>query len=222
MTTARDIITDGLHLFGIIDDTEEAQPSDFEKGIPVLNSMLRSEYMDGAVQYLMRLQTATLPVAIVGEPYSFVIGPNGDIPVDAVALKSLWCNDLNSRVNRETRQAPMADVVRTTNPGIITRWHQRRQVDGSIIVNAWQPPRMATKVLIEYGARAAEITGPDSDVTVPPEGIHELTLLYGRRICSAYGRAFDATTPVGMDAVAVHDKWKQWARGQQWLRFVRA
>jgi len=43
-------------------------------------------------------------------------------------MKALWMNDLNLTVNRETRQAPKADVVRTTNPGIVTKWHQNARL----------------------------------------------------------------------------------------------
>jgi hypothetical protein len=120
--------------------------------------------------------------------------------------------------------SPIADVVRTTYPGLITKWAQERQVDGSVLVTAWQPPRASATALIEYGGRIAALTNPDGSDTVglPPEGIHDATLLFGRRICSAYGRSFEAIGPVAQDAAIVDAKWKNWARGQQWLRFVRA
>lgn len=222
MTTARELITNAMHLYGILDAAESPTASDLAANVPILNSLLRSEYMDGAVQFLMRLETVYLPPGVVGTPYSFVIGPGRDVPVDAVAMKSLWLNDVNSNVNRETREAPMADVVRTTNPGIITKWHQRRQIDGSIIVNAWQPPNRIVKGLIEYGGRVAPITTPDSDVSLPPEGVHDAELLFGMTICSSYGRAFESLGPLAVRAQAVDARWRAWGRGQMWLRFVRS
>ena len=45
--------------------------------------------------------------------------------------------------------------------GIITKWHQERQIDGSVLVTVWQPPRTATNILIEFGGRIPEIVdGP--------------------------------------------------------------
>lgn len=223
MATAKEVITEALHLFGILDSAEVPQASDFTKCVPILNKMLRTEYMDAAVQYLIKRMDVQLPPGVAGQVYSFSVGPSSDVAaVDAVAVRAIWLNDINNTVNRETRMAPIADVIRTTNIGIITKWHQERQLDGSILVTAWQPPRASSKAIIEYGARVAEIVDENSVVGVPPEGVHDVTLLFGRRICSSYGRAFEATSPVAIDAAAVDARWRQWARGQQWLRFVRA
>ena len=227
MTTAAQIITQALRLFGIIDQTEDAQPTDIANNVVVLNDLLRNEQADGAVQYLMRRTTTTLPAGVSGSVYSFSIGTADAayaVQVDAVAVKALWMNDINLTVNRETRQAPIADVVRTTYPGIITKWHQERQVDGSVLVTAWQPPNRAVPALIEYGGRLPAITATDGSDTValPPEGIHDATLLLGRRVCTSYGRSLEAVGLIAQDAEAVNRRWRDWARGQQWLRFVRS
>lgn len=226
MTTAAEIITGGLRLFGIIDITEDAQPSDLATGVVILNDLLRNEMADGAVQFLMRRAAVQLPAGVSGQVYSFSIGTKSAgylLRQDAVAVKAIWMNDINLTVNRETRQAPIADVVRTTSPGIITKWHQERQSDGSVLITAWQPPRAASNALIEYGGRVAPIAAPDGSdvVALPPEGIHDAKMLYGRRVCTSYGRTFDAVGLVAKDAEAVNRRWRDWARGQQWLRFVR-
>lgn len=224
MTTAAEIIAKALHLFGILDEAEGPSTSDLSMCVPILNDMLRSEHMDGAAQYLIKRTTAVLPAGISGNIYSFTVGPSGLIRVDAVAVRQIWMNDIGLTVNRETRMAPIADVVRTTYPGLITKWHQERQTDGSVLITAWQPPRVAATALVEYGGRIPALTAADGSDTVglPPEGIHDATLLFGRRICSAYGRSFEAVGPVAADAMAVDARWRNWARGQQWLRFVRA
>lgn len=221
MATAQEIIAEALHLFGILDQTEQPQPGDLTSCVPILNNMLRAELVDGAVQYLIKRLNVTIPAGVSGQVYSFVIGTGALVDVDAVAVRAIYANDISPNVNRETRMAPIADVVRTTYVGIITKWHQERQTDGSVLVTAWQPPRTATKLLIEYGQRVAPITGPDSVVEVPPEGVHDISLLLGMRLCSAYGRNFEASGPVAQQAVAVDTRWKNYARGQQWLRFVR-
>ena len=226
MTTAAEIITQGLRLFGIVDQTEDAQPTDLTNGVKTLNDLLRNEQADGAVQYLMRRTAVTLPAGVSGSVYSFSIGTADAgyaVQVDAVAVKAIWMNDIGLTVNRETRQAPIADVVRTTYPGIITKWHQERQSDGSVLVTAWQPPNRAVQALIEYGGRLPAITAVDgSDVVqLPPEGIHDATLLFGRRVCTSYGRTFESVGLIAQDAEAVNRRWRDWARGQQWLRFVR-
>lgn len=227
MTTAAQIITSALRLFGIIDQTEIAQPADIANNVVVLNDLLRSEQADGACQYLIRRVNAQLPQGLTARIYSFSIGtadPSYLVQQDAVAVRSIWMNDINVTVNRETRMAPIADVVRTTYPGIITKWHQERQADGSVLITAWQPPRAVATALIEYGGRLAAITATDgSDVVMlPPEGISDAVLLLGRRICGSYGRSFDAVGIVAKDAEAVNARWRDWARGQQWLRFVRS
>jgi hypothetical protein len=227
MTTAATVIENALHLYGILDQTEHPDPVDVANNVIVLNDMLRSEHMDGATQYLMRRTIATVPQGSQGTIYSFVIGTAKSIypiQVDAVAIRAIWCSDVSPTVNRETRQAPIADVVRTTYPGIITKWHQERQIDGSILVTAWQPPRSATPCLIEYGGRINALTAADgSDViTLPPEGIHDVTLMLGRRIFGTYGRNPQALAAILADSDTIDRRWRDWAKGQQWLRFVRS
>ncbi len=226
MTTAAQIITETLHLFGITDQTESPTVTDIANNVIVLNDLLRAEQADGACQYLIKRQKITLPPGINGSIYTFTVG-NGNtsylVQVDAVAVRSIWMNDINLTVNRETRMAPIADVVRTTYPGIVTKWHQERQADGSVLVTAWQPPRAPANALIEYGGRLALISAPDGSdvVALPPEGIHDATLLLGRRIMGSYGRVLSQTDPIIIDAERVNARWRDYARGQQWLRFVR-
>ena len=225
--TAAQIINNALHLYGIIDQTEDAGPQDIANNVIVLNDMLRAEMADGAVQFLIRRITVTLPAGVSGQTYSFVIGTAAAsylVQQDAVAVRAIWMNDINLNVNRETRMAPSADVVRTTYPGIITKWHQERQADGSVLVTAWQPPRAAAQALIEIGGRLAPITDPlgGDVVALPPEGIHDATLLLGRRICGSYGRKLEAVGIIAQDAEAVNARWRDYARGQQWLRLLRS
>lgn len=225
MTTASDIVTNALRLFGIIDATEMPTAQDIANNVGVLNNLLRNEQADGACQYLIRRTEVRLPAGVNGKIYSFSIGvadPGYLVQLDAVAVRALWMNDVNLTVNRETRMAPIADVVRTTYPGIITKWHQERQSDGSVLITAWQPPRASYTALIEYGARLPLITSGDSVVGLPPEGIHDATLLLGRRVCTSYGRNIEAVGLVAKDAEAVNSRWRDYARGQQWLRLVRA
>lgn len=227
MTTAANIIGKALHLFGIVDQTEDPTATDLANGVAVLNDLLRQEQADGACQYLIRRVTVTLPAGINQQVYSFSIGTASAsyaVQADAVAVRAIWMNDINLTVNRETRMAPITDVVRTTQPGIITKWHQERQVDGSVLVTAWQPPNRAVPALIEYGGRLPLISAADGSdvVSLPPEGIHDATLLFGRRIMGSYGRVISQTDPIIMDAERVNSRWRDWARGQQWLRMVRS
>lgn len=225
MTTAAEIITNALRLFGIIDQTETAQTADITNGVTTLNNLLRNEQADGACQYLIRRLAVQLPAGVNGQIYSFSIGTANAsylVQQDAVALRSLWLNDVNLTVNRETRMAPISDCVRTTYPGIITKWHQERQSDGSVLVTAWQPPRATYTALIEYGGRMPELVNGSSVVDLPPEGIHDATLLFGRRVCTSYGRSIEAVGLIAKDAEAVNARWRDWSRGQMWLRFVRA
>lgn len=227
MATAAEIITKAMRLFGIVDQTENPTATDLANNVSVLNDLLRAEQADGACQFLIRRTSVQLPPGASQQIYSFVVGTGAAanaVQVDAVAIRSIWMNDVSLTVNRETRMAPIADVVRTTYPGIITKWHQERQADGSVLVTAWQPPRATVTALIEYGGRLGLISAPDgSDVVgLPPEGVHDATLLLGRRIMGSYGRVLAQTDPIIMDAERVDARWRDWARGQQWLRFVRS
>ena len=222
--TAADIITEALHLFGIVDQTETPTATDIANNVTILNDLLRAEQADGACQYLIKRIKTTLPLGTNGNVYSFVVGngsPSYLVQVDAVAVRSIWMNDINLTVNRETRMAPISDVVRTTYPGIVTKWHQERQTDGSVLITAWQPPRAPANALIEYGGRLALISAGTDIVALPPEGIHDATLLLGRRIMGSYGRMLSQTDPIIIDAERVNARWRDYARGQQWLRFVR-
>jgi len=221
------VITQALRLFGIIDAQEQPTASDLANNVPVLNDILRNEQADGACQYLIQRVFATLPPGVSGSVYSFSIGIGSNtylLQNDAVAVRAIYMNDISATVNRETRMVPIADVVRTTQVGIITKWHQERQTDGSVLVTAWQPPRASVRALVEFGGRVPALTnaaGTDP-VTLPPEGVHDAALLLGRRIMGSYGRVLSPTDPIIVDAEAVHRKWKEWARGQMWLRMVRS
>lgn len=225
MTLVSDVIAEGLHLFGILDITEDPATTDLAIGVKLLNNLLRNEQADGAAQYFMQLVNITLPAGVNGVEYSFTIGAGNSFTVnaDAVALKSLWIKDIGI-TSRETRESPMTDVVRTTFPGMITKWHQRRQADGSLIINAWQPPRASFPALIEYGGRCPLLAAADGSDTLPmpPEGVHDATLLFGLRACTAYGKDPNSAGLIAQQAIAVDTKWKQWARGRQWMRFLRS
>lgn len=225
MDTAETIITKTLRLFGIIDQTEDPQPADITNNVAILNDLLRSEQADGACQFLIRRVYAQLPAGVMGSVYSFSIGTADAaylVQQDAVAVRAIYMNDINLTVNRETREAPIADVVRTTYPGIVTKWHQERQSDDSVLVTAWQPPRTVARALIEYGARLPAITTGASPVALPAEGVHDAVLLLGRRIFGSYGKNPQDIAVELTDAEAVNKRWRDWARGQQWLRFVRS
>jgi hypothetical protein len=221
------VITQALRLFGIIDQTEQPTATDLANNVPILNDILRNEQADGACQYLIQRVTVQLPAGVPGTIYSFSIGTGSNaylVQQDAVAMRSLWMNDINLTVNRETRMSPVSDVVRTLQPGIITKWYQERQTDGSVLVTAWQPPRASAQALIEFGGRVPALinaAGTDA-VTLPPEGVHDASLLLGRRIMGSYGRVLAQNDPIIVDAERVNARWRDWARGQQWLKFVRS
>lgn len=221
------VITQSLRLFGIIDAQEQPTTADLANNVAVLNDLLRNEQADGASQYLIARTTAQLPAGVSGSIYSFSIGTGSAsylVQKDAVDVRALWMNDVNLTVNRETRQAPTADVVRTLQPGIVTKWHQERQIDGSILVTAWQPPRASAQALIEYGGRVPLLSNPagTDNVPLPPEGIHDAALLLGRRIMGSYGRVLSQTDPIIIDAERVNKRWRDYARGIQWTRTVRS
>ena len=225
--TAATIITDAMRLFGILDQTEDPTPTDVANNVRIMGQLLRSEMMDGACQFLMRTVTATLPAGTSGSIYTFTIGTAASnlVQQDAVAVKSIWIKDIGNTINRETRMAPKPDVVRTTYPGIVTKWHQERQSDGSILVTAWQPPRASVPILLDLGLRLPDFSAADGSgsVELPPEGLHDATLLLGLTISGSYGRPIDKVDPViAQRAMQVDKRWRDWGRGQQWLRFVRS
>jgi hypothetical protein len=51
---------------------------------------------------------------------------------------------------------------------------------------------------------------------------HDVTLMLGRRIHGTYGRNPQAIAAVLADSEVVDKRWRDWAKGQQWLRFVRS
>jgi hypothetical protein len=59
-------------------------------------------------------------------------------------------------------------------------------------------------------------------VALPPEGVHDACLLLGRRIMGSYGRVLAQTDPIIVDSERVNTRWREYARGQQWLRLVRS
>lgn len=225
--TAAQIITKAMHLFGILDQTENPTTTDIANNVLILNDLLRAQMADAACQYTIKRVAAQLPRGINGQVYTFSIGttlPSYLVQVDAVAVRQMWANDVNITVNRTTRMAPMNDVVRTTYPGIVTKWHQERQSDNSVLMTAWAPPRAITPVLIEYGGRLPLISAADGSdvVALPSEGIYDATLLLGRAIYKSYGIMPGPTDIIFQDAERVNARWRDYARGQQWLQIVRS
>src|SRR5688572_14721996 len=101
MTTALEIITGGLRLFGIIDQTEQPSAADISTGVQHLNDMLRSDMMDGACQFLINRVVAQLPAGVSGSIYSFSLGTADSaytVQVDAVAVRAIWLNDIQLNV----------------------------------------------------------------------------------------------------------------------------
>lgn len=227
MVNAAYVITQALRRFGIIDAAENPTTADLANNVPILSDLLRNEQADGACQYLITRVGAQLPAGVPGLIYAFTVG-TGDasylVQKDAVAVRAIYLNDINNNVNRETRMVPIADVVRTTYPGIITKWHQERQIDGSVLITAWQPPRTTAQALIEFGGRVPLLSNPagTDNVPLPPEGINDAVLLLGRSIMGSYGRVLSPTDPIILDAERVNKRWRDYARGQQWLRMVRS
>jgi hypothetical protein len=227
MTTAAELITGALRMFGIVDQTESPTPTDIANGVVTLNDLLRNEQADGAAQYLISMVNTVLPPGAFGQIYTFSIGTADAgylVQQDAVGVRQMWMNDVSLTVNRPVRFAPKTDVVRTTQPGIVTKMHQERQWDGSVLMTAWQSPRAPAKALIEIGGRVPLMSKSDgSDVVkLPPEGIADAKLLFGQRVCAGYGRGLQDVAELLKEAVAVNNRWREWARGQQWMQFVRA
>jgi hypothetical protein len=227
MDTAKTVITQTLHVYGIIDQMEQPTDTDIANNVPILNKLLRADHVDGAAQYLMSHIEVTLPTATPGQIYQFSVGTAQKsylAQVDAVAVKSIMAGDIGPLVNRETRMAPWADVTRTLYPGTFTKWYPKRQIDGSVLITAWQPPARPCRALIEYGGRVGAITNPDGSdpVGLPPEGVQDVVMMLGRRIFSSYGRNPGAITALLADSEAIDKRWKDWAKGNQWLRMVRS
>jgi hypothetical protein len=184
MTTAAQIITSALRLFGIIDQTESAQPADIANNVIQLNDLLRAEQADGACQYLIRRITAQLPAGVNGQTYSFSIGTADAgylVQQDAVAVRQIWMNDINTTLTakRAWRRSPTWSVRRTrvsSQNGI-----QSDRQTAPYLLRRGMPPRVAVPALIEYGARLAAITAADGSDTValPPEGITMLCCCSG-------------------------------------------
>lgn len=225
--TAAYVITQALHRFGILDQTELPTATDIANNVAVLNDLLRNEQADGAAQFLIFRVIAQLPAGVAGQVFNFSIGTASAsylVQRDAVAVRSIWLNDINLTVNRETRMAPFADIIRTTFPGIITKWHQNRRADNSVQVSAWQPPRASVQAVIEYGGRVPLLSDPAGGdiIPLPSEGINDAILLLGRNVMEGYGKVLPPTSPVLMDAERANKRWRDYARGQQWLRMVRS
>src|SRR5665213_2441693 len=97
-TTAAQVITTALRLFGVIDQTEAAQPADIANNVVILNDLLRNEQADAACQYLIKRLYAQLPPGVPQQIYSFSIGTANSaylVQQDAVAVRQLWMNDIN-------------------------------------------------------------------------------------------------------------------------------
>jgi hypothetical protein len=46
--------------------------------------------------------------------------------------------------------------------------------------------------------------------------------MLGRRIFGTYGRNAQAVAAILQDSETIDRRWRDWAKGQQWLRMIRA
>ena len=226
MKQASYYITQAMRLFQILDAQENPSPTDIANNVPVLSDMLRSDYQDACASFNIRRFYAQLPPGAVGQVYTFNIGiadPSYVVQQDVVGVRMFWMNDLNLTINREVREAPSEDVVVMTYPSVISRFHQERQSDGSVLITAGPPPRASARAYIEAGFRIPALTNTDGSemVMVPAEAGHATVLALGRRICTSYGVNLQQLGLIAVDAERVHNQWTDQARGRQWMQIVR-
>jgi hypothetical protein len=218
--TCGDVITNAYRMLGAIDATEAPTAAEMAWALDMLNNTLRAEYADGASQYLISLQQFTIPA--LRQFFTIGAGANFHVNVDAVILRRLDMADFgNGTTRRETRAAPMVDIRRTLFPGLITKWNQFSQPDGSLKVFIWQPPRINALSEMELGGRVPLLTSAFSVIPFPPEGIAATEYILAARLRGNTGRPIEAVQDVLTLAAKYETSWNNYARGLQFLRMVR-
>ena len=218
--TAGTTVTNAYRLLNAIDFVETPTSAEMTFGIDILNKLLRSEHQDGASKYIIQTLSYTIPAG----RQSFPIGANGksDVNVDACVLRRIDMADFgNGLVRRETRAAPKVDVRRTLQPGIVTKWNQEPQADGSILVWIWQIPRVAAACELEIGGRIPTMSNSVDLLPLPPEGVAAVELLLAKRLRGQTGRPIAAVQDIMDQAAQIEVEWKSFARGLQFVRMVR-
>ena len=219
-STAGVTVTNAYRLLNAIDFVETPTAAEMAFGIDILNKLLRSEHQDGASKYLIKTLTYTIPAG----RQSFTIGADAkyDVNIDACVLRRLDMADFgNGLVRRETRPAPKVDVRRTLQPGIVTKWCQEQQVDGSLLIWIWQIPRVASRCELEIGGRVPAMSAGTDVLPLPPEGSAATELLLAKRLRGTTGRPIEAVQDVLQQASQIEIEWKSFARGLQTVRMVR-
>jgi hypothetical protein len=220
-TTTGEVVTGAMRLFGIIDTEEQPTTAEMTIGLGILNNMLRAEHQDAAAQYLISRFNYT----IAAGQQTFQIGiasASYAVQMDVVGVRRIDCL-FTPLVRREVVWSPMVDIVRTLQPGLITKAHQERQTDDSVLVSVWQIPRAPQQMYIEVGNRIAEIveTTPTQALPIPSEGIHAIKHLLGLRLLAPFGRKADDTQMAVMTAKQLEAQWLSYARNQAWVRLRR-
>jgi hypothetical protein len=215
-----DTVTASLKLFGIIDVSETPTTNEMADGILALNKLLRSEHQDGASQYLISRVNFTLRMG----QQSFTVGTakqTYDVQVDACDVRRIDAMDMGQYIRRAVNFAPMYDVTRTTYPGLVTKAHQERQADNSILVTVWQVPRADTPLLIELGGRIPAVTKQSDVLPLPDDAVDAVEHLLGKRLMGGYGRNPQAVAVQLQRADLLEQQWLSYARGRQWIRLQR-
>jgi hypothetical protein len=218
--TAGEIVTGAYRLLNAIDTTEVPTATEMQWGIDLLNDLYRSTHADGCSQYQIQILPFTIPA--LRQNFTIGDGANYDINIDAVVFRRLDMADFgNTMTRRETRAAPKVDVRRTLFPGLIVKWHQETQSDGSLKIWVWQPPRMNAKCEIEIGGRLPVITSSATAIPLPPEGVTASKYILAKAVRGQTGRPIAAVQDVITQADQFEASWRTYARGVQWLRMLR-
>lgn len=216
--TADQMVTAAMRLLNAIDAAETPAATELQQGREALSDLLRAQHSDAASTYLIERHTFTLPA----QQSQFIISmaADADLKRDAVVVRDIWANDTSPNVNRPVYPGSEDEVVRTTSPGIPTKWFQERRADGGVRVTVWQMPRVSCPLLISVGERVPELPTGDTVVPLPPEATTQAEYLLAMRCRKQWGVALADIQDVLQIASGASDEWMRRSRGVRTLRMM--
>lgn len=188
MTTALEVITEGLRLLTILDIEESPTATQIKLGVQHLADVMLVAFGEGEQGFQMFEADFTLPAG-QSDFYIGTASSTYDIQKNARLLQSVFLG-YTTTTKFELAREPWNKLLRvSTSSSLPVRYATQDQVDGSIRVKVWPTPTSAVKLHLLGYRRVTTPTATDGSdaLDLPPDAVLALKYAFAVRSRPVYG-----------------------------------
>lgn len=185
-TTATQLIEDARAELGVNADEEPLENHELQRGMRLLNQMLKAWEADGV--YAWTYTEGTLTLVQSDKDYTFQSG--GDfttVPMDIKQIR-ITRNSSDLEMTRMSREEYYALPVKTTE-GHPTQWYYDRQRDTGTLYVWPAPDATAGTLKFTYRRRIMDIDAGSNNFDVPVEWLEAIRFGLASRLIRPYGKS---------------------------------